>query len=151
MMELFSNFFDISFELDLILYNNQFNFNITEKAIKNISLLKVILQISKEKYPSRSANKVFIQKIKYYQKCFNIEYNIDISDLHFFMFKDSISNSNVQCLVREFFYDKLIKDGKIEKGNLKKLFNSFILCSETFPIILFYCFYLNDLNLIFMV
>jgi hypothetical protein len=143
MMELFSNFFDISYELDWILHKNQFNFNITEKAIKNISLLKVILQISKEKYPSRCANKVFIQKINYYQKCFNIEHNIDISDLQFFMFKDLISNSTVQCLVQEFFYDKLIKDGDIEKGNLEELFNSFMLFSETFPIILFF---FNGLN-----
>jgi hypothetical protein len=122
MLELFSNFFDVSFELDLILKNNKFNSYITEKAKQRISLLKVFLEISKEKYPSRNANIVFIQKIAYYKKCFNIEYDFDSSDLQFCMFKDSIVNLNVQCLVKDYFHENLKRDNNKKAGNFLEVY-----------------------------
>jgi hypothetical protein len=123
MIELFSNFFDVSFELDLILKNDKFNSYITEKAIQSISLLQVFLEISKEKFPSRIANIVFIQKIAYYKKCFKIDYDFDINDLQLCMLKDSIVNLNVQCLVKDYYHENLKSDNNKEAGKslLKRL------------------------------
>ena len=118
MLELFSNFFDVSFKLDLILKNNKFNSYITEKAKQSISLLQVFLEISKEKFPSRIANIVLIQKIAYYKKCFNIEYDFDISDLQLCMLKDSIVNLNVQCLVKDYYHENLKSDNNKEAGKI---------------------------------
>ena len=102
--------------------NKYISYSITEKAKQSIYLLQVFLEISKEKYPSRNANIVFIQKIAYYKKCFNIEYDFDISDLQFCTLIDSIVNLNVQGLVKDYYHEYLKRDNNKEAGNLLEVY-----------------------------
>jgi len=68
MQDLISNFFDASFQLDLILKKNDLN----NKNVKHyIELLNIILQKSIEKSPLQN-HIVFRQKIGFYQKAFEI-------------------------------------------------------------------------------
>jgi len=68
MLELISYFFDISFQLDLMLEKNDLNLGLVKNLI---GLLKIVLQKSIQKCPLQD-HILFRQKIDFYEKAFKI-------------------------------------------------------------------------------